>query len=306
MKKTILLVDDDSELRGFLKKLISANNFKVLEAADGAVALEIVEKFLPDIVILDFGLPKVPGETVCMEIKKNHPEIIVIALTAKSRSVDVVHGLQIGADDYIAKPFDAEELMARIRSRISSPINNKSLDEKKHNIKSTDIGIKKLIFRESVALIAIRLIGMEVLFAFSFFLVVVILSFIGSYFKIQDLFSEYLMILLTLLIINIVIAFFIVIKWYFEYTELSREGLTRFSGIIHKKVKKYACNFVEIITFDQTFLGLIFNYGTLELYDPALKERIYLTNITDPKKNSKTVEKIISKENNQSIPFVAQ
>lgn len=294
MKKTILLVDDDSELRGFLKKLISANNFKVLEAADGAEALEMVEKLLPDIVILDFGLPKVPGETVCMEIKKNHPEIIVIALTAKSLSKDVVHGLQIGADDYIAKPFDAEELMARIRARITSIA------------KPPDIQFKKLIFRESVALIAIRLIGMELLFAFSFFLAVVVLSFIGSYFKIQDLFSEYLMILLTLLIINIVIVFFIVLKWYFEYTELSREGLTRFSGIIHKKVKKYACNFVEIITLDQSFLGLIFNYGTLELYDPALKEQIYLTNITDPKKNSKTVEKIISKESDQSIPFVAQ
>ena len=228
-------------------------------------------------------------------------------MTAKSESTDVVHGLQIGADDYISKPFDAEELMARIRTRLISNDTNHKPIEKKENIAShSELQFKKLIFRESVALIAIRLIGMELLFAFSIFLAVVILSFIGSYFKIQDLFSEYLMILLTLLMINIVIVFFIVVKWYFEYTELSREGITRFSGIIHKKVKKYACNFVEIITLDQSFLGLIFNYGTLELYDPALKEQIYLTNITDPKKNSKTIEEIISKESDQSIPFVAQ
>src|SRR3989344_4175585 len=117
MQKTILVVEDDDELRGFLKKVLAANNFKVVEAADGAQALETVEKYLPNLVLLDFGLPKVPGETVCVKIKKDHPEIIVIALTEKNQSADVVHGLQIGADDYISKPFVAEELIARIDTR---------------------------------------------------------------------------------------------------------------------------------------------------------------------------------------------
>lgn len=316
MRKTILLVDDDNELRGFLKKLMLANNFKVIEATDGAAALEIVEKTPPDIVVLDFGLPKVPGETVCVEIKKNHPEIVVIALTGKTESADVVHGLQIGADDYMTKPFVAEELMARIRSRINSVDSNHPTIEAKEPVdeleKEQSVAtnavpeLNKLTFRESIVLVAIRLVGMELLFAFSFFLVVVLISYLGSYLQIVDFWSVYLLILTTLLIINIIIAFFIVLKWYSEFTEVTREGLMRHSGILHKKVKKYACNFVEIITLEQTFFGMIFNYGTLELYDPALKEQIYLLNIANPKKHSKTIEKIVSRDAGRPMPFVAQ
>lgn len=316
MQKTILLVDDDNELRGFLKKLMLANNFKVMEAADGAAALEIVEKTPPDIVVLDFGLPKVPGETVCVEIKKNHPEIVVIALTGKTESADVVHGLQIGADDYMTKPFVAEELMARIRSRINSvdsnhpTIETKEPDdelEKEQSIATNAVPeLNKLTFRESIVLVAIRLVGMELLFAFSFFLVVVLISYLGNFLNAADFFSIYLLILITLLIINAIIAFFIVLKWYSEFTEVTREGLMRHSGILHKKVKKYACNFVEIITLEQGFFGMIFNYGTLELYDPALKEQIYLLNIANPKKHSKTIEKIVSRDAGRPMPFVAQ
>src|SRR5574342_1039121 len=101
MQKTIRIVEDDADLRGGLYKILTAHGFNVLEAADGAEALERVEKEKPDLVLLDFGLPVVSGETVCVKIKEDFPEIAVIALTEKSSKAQVVHGLQIGADDYI-------------------------------------------------------------------------------------------------------------------------------------------------------------------------------------------------------------
>lgn len=73
MQKTILVVEDDADLRGFLKKVLAANNFKVAEAADGAEALEAVEKYLPDLVLLDFGLPKVPGGNSLCKNQKRPP-----------------------------------------------------------------------------------------------------------------------------------------------------------------------------------------------------------------------------------------
>ncbi len=74
---------------------------------------------------------------------------------------------------------------------------------------------------------------------------------------------------------------------------------------MHRKEQKYACNFVEGAKVEQSFLGLLFNYGTIELYDPALKEQVYLLNIANPKKYSEIIQDIVSKEKNKSMPFVA-
>src|SRR3990167_10720290 len=157
MRKTILIVDDDDGLRDFLKKVLAANNFTVIEASDGAEALEAVEKYLPDLVLLDFGLPKVSGETVCVKIKKDHPKTIVIALTEKAQTLDVVHGLQIGADDYMGKPFDADELIARIDTRFKSVTNGKEATPEEPRAKEKRES-EKIILRESFTLIIIRFI----------------------------------------------------------------------------------------------------------------------------------------------------
>jgi len=119
-KKTILIADDNDELRSFLRKALIANNHNVIEASDGAEALETVENNPPDLIVLDLVLPKVSGETVCTKIKSTHPNIIIIALTAKSNTDDIVRGLQIGADDYVTKPFVKEELIARIEAKLKS------------------------------------------------------------------------------------------------------------------------------------------------------------------------------------------
>lgn len=305
MQKTILVVDDDDELRGFLKKVLAANNFTVIEASDGAQALEAVEKYLPDLVLLDFGLPKVPGETVCVKIKKDHPNIIVIALTIKNQSSDVVQGLQIGADDYISKPFVAEELIARIDARFKTTTNGQvQPGAEESEVEEAELG--KIILRESVVLIIIRLILTEALFGFSLLLFSILYSYINSYLNSTDLSTLYFIVLGGAFLINVGMVSLIALKWTSEYTEISKEGVVKHSGILHKKEQKYACNFVEGATLNQSFLGLLFNYGTIELYDPALKEQVYLLNIANPKKNSEKIQKIVSKKANKPMPFVAK
>lgn len=303
MQKTILIVEDDADLRISLRKILTANNFKVLEASDGAEALERVEKEHPDLVLLDFVLPVVSGETVCVKIKENHPEIVVIAVTEKALSSDVIHGLQVGADDYVSKPFVAEELVARIDARLRNKRENNSGELKSDSLKQEEY---KLILRESIALIVLRLAAAELFFGVVFVLLSVWFSFAGTHFQIADTVGLSFLMMLIVLIVNIVVVLFIILKWTSEYSELTHGSLIRHSGILFKKEQKYACNFVEIITFEQSMLGLIFNYGTIELYDPAIKERIYLINISSPKKYREIIEKRVSKEKNQPMPFITQ
>lgn len=301
MQKTILIVEDNDELRISLRKILIASNFRVLEASDGAEALDIVEQNHPDLVILDLMMPKISGETVCVRIKENHPEIIVIVVTAKSLSSDVVHGLQIGADDYITKPFVSEELIARIDTRLKMTKNLDTLS------KAINPELNKITLRESMALIAMRLIIADIIFGVSFALAVGLISFLGRYLGITDAFSLYIIAFIVLVVFNVVIISFIVARWHFEYAEVTKDGVVKHSGIVFsKKKEKYECNFVEAITFEQSFFGKLFNYGTIELYDPALKEKIYLLNVPNPKINSELVEKILPKKANQSIPFLAK
>jgi len=118
MMKTILVVEDDSGLQKYLKELLTENNYSVKIASDGIQALNSISKLPPDIVILDLGLPNMSGEAVCTEIRKKFPEVVVIILTAKDAAAEIVHGLNLGADDYMTKPFQAGELLARIKARL--------------------------------------------------------------------------------------------------------------------------------------------------------------------------------------------
>lgn len=118
MAKTILVVEDDAGLQKYLKELLLGNGFSVQTASDGAQALNSIAKLLPDLVVLDLALPVISGESVCMEIRKKYPDLRVIILTAKDGVADIIHGLDFGADDYITKPFLADELLARIKARL--------------------------------------------------------------------------------------------------------------------------------------------------------------------------------------------
>lgn len=118
MASSILVVEDDSGLQKYLKELLLDNGYSVRVAADGASALNAVEKLEPDLVVLDLGLPDMTGESVCLEIRKKHPDLPMIILTAKDTISDIVQGLNLGADDYMTKPFIADEFLARIKARL--------------------------------------------------------------------------------------------------------------------------------------------------------------------------------------------
>lgn len=118
MLPSVLVIEDDAGLQKYLKELLIENSYSVHIVNDGVLALDYLKKLAPDIVILDLGLPNISGESVCEEIRKKYPELPVIILTAKDSVNDVVHGLNLGADDYMTKPFVADELLARIKVRL--------------------------------------------------------------------------------------------------------------------------------------------------------------------------------------------
>lgn len=118
MVNKILVVEDDQSIQEFLKEYLLDNGYAVDTASDGVQALNSLKKTQPDLVLLDLGLPNVTGEAVCLEIRKKYPDLPVIILTAKDDVSDIVRGLNLGADDYITKPFVSEELLARIKARL--------------------------------------------------------------------------------------------------------------------------------------------------------------------------------------------
>ncbi len=126
MANTILVVEDNPGVQKYLKELLMDNNFFVQVASDGIEALNSIAKLTPDLVILDLGLPNMSGENVCLEIRKKYPDLSVIILTAKDSTTDIVEGLGLGADDYMTKPFSADELLARIKARLRSSDNNQT------------------------------------------------------------------------------------------------------------------------------------------------------------------------------------
>ncbi len=118
MVSNILIVEDDLGIQEYLQEFLLENGYSVHTAADGTAALTEIKKAQPDLVVLDLGLPNITGEAVCLEIKKKYPDLPVIILTGKDSTTDIVHGLNLGADDYMTKPFEAEELLARIKARL--------------------------------------------------------------------------------------------------------------------------------------------------------------------------------------------
>ncbi|MBO0685385.1 MAG: response regulator transcription factor [Candidatus Dormibacteraeota bacterium] len=111
----ILVVEDEVDLNGLLRDQLRAEGHEVRQAFDGATALQLVEEGVPDLVILDWMLPDLDGLTVCRRLRESHL-MPIIMLTARSEEVDRVLGLEVGADDYVPKPFSVRELMARARA----------------------------------------------------------------------------------------------------------------------------------------------------------------------------------------------
>lgn len=145
MNNSILIIEDDDGIREYLKEIFLDEGYSVNHARSGIKGLEIAERVVPDVVLLDLKLPDIEGEEVCKRIKKLMPEVCVIILTAKDTPTDVVNGFNIGADDYVKKPFTGEEIVARIKARLKSSENdtqlqldNLVLDKKTMEVKRGD------------------------------------------------------------------------------------------------------------------------------------------------------------------------
>ncbi|NLP36759.1 MAG: response regulator transcription factor [Firmicutes bacterium] len=111
----VLVVDDEKTIVKGLKFALQKENFEVLVAYDGKEALEIFEQEAPDLIVLDLMLPEIDGFEVCRRIRKTS-EVPIIMLTARGEDIDKILGLELGADDYMTKPFNPRELVARIKA----------------------------------------------------------------------------------------------------------------------------------------------------------------------------------------------
>ena len=114
----ILVVEDDREIVDVLRRTLRADGFTVEGVEGGGAALELAPDFLPDLVILDLGLPDIDGEEVCRQLRvgQETARVPILMLTARTELDDRVSGLDSGADDYLTKPFEREEILARIRA----------------------------------------------------------------------------------------------------------------------------------------------------------------------------------------------
>ncbi len=113
MARTLLMIDDDASLRELVKEYLEQNDINLLEANDADEGLEILKKQKPELVLLDVMLPGKTGFDICREVRKTS-DIPIIMLTARGTVIDRILGLELGADDYLPKPFEPRELLARI------------------------------------------------------------------------------------------------------------------------------------------------------------------------------------------------
>ena len=112
----VLIVEDDEEIALALQRSLRMEGYDVRLAGDGVDALDQAHAFLPDLVLLDLGLPKLDGIEVAKELRKREDDVAILMLTARDGLEDRVAGLDTGADDYLVKPFERQELLARLRA----------------------------------------------------------------------------------------------------------------------------------------------------------------------------------------------
>ena len=114
--KTILVIEDDTSILRGLKDNLVFEGYEVLSATEGHEGLNLALEGSPDLILLDIMLPGITGYDICRKVREQKPDLPIIMLTARGKEVDKVAGLDLGADDYVTKPFSISELMARIRS----------------------------------------------------------------------------------------------------------------------------------------------------------------------------------------------
>ena len=135
MGQTVLVVDDEQNIVNIIAFNLKKEGYEVLTAGDGEEAVEIVEKHQPDLILLDIMMPKMDGYEACRKIREKY-NIPIIMLTARAEELDKVLGLEMGADDYVTKPFGTRELIARVKANLRrSVVKNEPAVEKGNVLK---------------------------------------------------------------------------------------------------------------------------------------------------------------------------
>ena len=142
-KKTILIVDDEEMIINLLKHNLTKEGYNVLEAKDGLEAISVAQEKKPDLILLDRMLPKLEGLAVCKRIK-NMMNVPILMVTAKDEELDKIVGLEVGADDYITKPFSVRELLARIKANLRKVEVIQNVAKEKQNQEKNEDGSTEL------------------------------------------------------------------------------------------------------------------------------------------------------------------
>lgn len=138
MREKILIIEDDEKISELVKLYLDKDSFRVVQARDGKEGLEKFTKEKPDLIILDLMLPEIDGLSVARSIRSKNSTPIIM-LTAKDEEIDKIVGLEIGADDYVSKPFSPKELVARVKAVLRRSTVEESKDYK--TIKTKDLAI---------------------------------------------------------------------------------------------------------------------------------------------------------------------
>ena len=142
-KKTILVVDDEKPIIDILVYNLKKEGYNTLEATDGEMGLNIAIEQRPDLILLDVMLPKMDGLTVCKRVKQTY-NVPILMISAKDEEIDKIVGLELGADDYITKPFSVRELMARVKANLRKVDDEKERGDKESTNKNNKIVVGDL------------------------------------------------------------------------------------------------------------------------------------------------------------------
>ena len=155
-KGSILLVEDEENIREALKYILTQENYSVTIASDGSEGLSLAQELNPDLILLDVMLPEIDGMELCKIIRRAS-DVPIIMLTARSEEVDKVLGLEIGADDYITKPFSKHELLARIRAVLRRVTSN----TEQHEVTSEILQSGKITLNKKSHIVTIHGINLD-------------------------------------------------------------------------------------------------------------------------------------------------
>ena len=167
MGSRILVVDDEKNIVDIIKYNLKKEGYEVMTAGDGEEALRLNEEFKPDIILLDIMMPKLDGYAVCRKVREKY-DTPIIMLTARAEEVDKVLGLELGADDYVTKPFGTRELMARVkanlrRRNISEEASYESTDKDVLSFGKLTIDLKRFEVKKDGSILDLTLREFELL-----------------------------------------------------------------------------------------------------------------------------------------------